>query len=308
MNTILNITDLRKTFADPTGPVHAVAGINLTIERGEIVSLLGPNGAGKTTLIDMILGLTSPTSGVVEICGTSPATAISQGKLSALLQTGGLLDDMRVGEVLTYIASAYTHHEPIADILERTNLTRLSSRKVAKLSGGERQRLKFALALLPNPDLLILDEPTTAMDVTVRREFWDAMHAEARAGRTIIFATHYLDEAERFANRIVLMNKGKIIADGDTASIRALAGLRQIRATISHAEPQRIKSFTQQYGADVVGEHIFLATPDSDAAALALLQAGATELELVSPSLDDAFELIVSADIPAATPVALPTA
>ncbi|WP_434699496.1 ABC transporter ATP-binding protein [Trueperella pyogenes] len=154
------------------GQLSAVAGIDLTIGVGEVVALLGPNGAGKTTALDMILSLTTPTSGELNVLGTTPTQAIRAGRISALLQTGGLLADMTVRETVTYIAAAYPNPQPVEEVLARTGLTPIAGRRVSKCSGGEQQRLKFALALLPEPDILILDEPTTGMDVAARREFW----------------------------------------------------------------------------------------------------------------------------------------
>ncbi|MDO5503743.1 MAG: ABC transporter ATP-binding protein, partial [Actinomycetia bacterium] len=210
---MIEVRDLTKTFGR-SDKVSAVDGIDLTIRAGEIVALLGPNGAGKTTTIDMILGLTAPTSGTVSVLGRRPRQAILDGQVSAVLQTGGLLADLKVEETVRLIASTFDRHADIADVMERAGITHLARRRVSKCSGGEQQRLRFALALLPEPELLILDEPTAGMDVTTRREFWSAMHAEAERGRTIIFATHYLEEASEFADRIVMMAEGRIVADG----------------------------------------------------------------------------------------------
>ncbi|MBM7824739.1 ABC-2 type transport system ATP-binding protein [Arcanobacterium pluranimalium] len=258
------------------GKVKAVNGINLNIQPGEVVALLGPNGAGKTTTIDMILGLTEPTEGKIEVLGASPRSAVVDGKISALLQTGGLLRDMRVGEAVDYIAATY-HKETLSRAaLERAGISHLAQRKIAKCSGGEQQRLKFALALLPNPELLILDEPTTGMDITGRREFWASMREEATAGRTVVFATHYLEEAQDFADRIVLMNHGKIISDGSVSEIRNITGQRRV-------------TWIQD------GESHTALSPDSDAFARELLATpGVHSLEIAAPSLDDAFVSLTS--------------
>ena len=208
----IEITGLAKGFGGGERRVRAVAGVDLTVGRGEIVALLGPNGAGKTTTIDMLLGLSDPDEGAVEVLGQSPRQAVASRRLSALLQTGGLLSDLTVAETVDVIASFHGARARVTEVMERTGLAPIAKRKVSKCSGGEQQRIKFALALLPDPDVLVLDEPTTGMDVVARRSFWEAMAEEACAGRTIVFATHYLEEAEQFAQRTVVMNRGKIVA------------------------------------------------------------------------------------------------
>lgn len=224
----IQLTDLHKSFTTRGGKVHAVDGLDLRVETGEIVAFLGPNGAGKTTTLDMILGFTSPTSGKCHVYGGSPQDAVKQGRVSAVLQSGALLDDLSVKETVSMIASQHSHHMPVDQALARAGAASFASRKVSKCSGGEQQRLRFAVALLSEPDLLVLDEPTAGMDVNARRDFWAAMHAEAERGRTILFATHYLEEAEQFADRIVVIANGRLLADGTTEEIRALGGLRTV--------------------------------------------------------------------------------
>lgn len=211
MENAVDITRLVKSIGRGEKKVVAVNGIDLTIPRGQIVSLLGPNGAGKTTLNDIILGLTTQTSGTISVLGKRPAQAVNDSQVSALLQSDGFRYDMSVEEVVRYIAAAYPHKVETTALMERTELFELRSRKVAKLSGGELQRLRFTLAMIADPELSVLDEPTAGMDVRARKAFWETMRAEAFKGRTVIFATHYLNEAEEFADRIVLMNKGSII-------------------------------------------------------------------------------------------------
>ena len=159
-------------------------------------------------------------------------TPSSPAHVSAVLQTGGLLRDLTVRETVRMIASTYAAHAPVDEVIDRAGLTALADRRVSKCSGGEQQRLRFALALLPDPRLLVLDEPTAGMDVTARRDFWDTMHADASAGRTVVFATHYLEEADAFADRIVLVAGGRIVADGTTAEIRSRASGRTVSATL----------------------------------------------------------------------------
>src|SRR4051812_16194302 len=192
------------------GPVQAVRGIDLEIRPGEIVAFLGPNGAGKTTTIDMILGLSRPTSGTATILGLEPREAIGRGLGSAVMQTGGLLKDLTVRETVRYTASLFADTRPVDDVLANAGITAIADRKVQKCSGGEQQRLRFAMALLSDPALLLLDEPTTGMDVEGRRSFWAAIREDAALGRTVLFATHYLEEADQYADRIVLISKGRI--------------------------------------------------------------------------------------------------
>ena len=202
----VEISGLTKAFTPPrSDTVHALRGVDLRIDRGEVVALLGPNGAGKTTALDIVLGLTGPTTGRAQVFGGPPRAAIGDGRVAAVLQTGGLLSDFTVEETVRAVAALYRRTLSVGEVLDRAGIAAVADRKVGRCSGGEQQRLRFALALLPDPDLLILDEPTAAMDVGSRREFWSTMHAEAVSGSTIVFATHHLEEAEAFADRIVLM-------------------------------------------------------------------------------------------------------
>src|SRR3954454_8080717 len=178
------------------GSVMAVDGVDLAVRPGEIVAFLGPNGAGKTTTIDMMLGFSRPDEGEVQILGGTPAEAIAQGRIAAVLQTGGLLKDLSVAETVRLTASLFPSARPVAEVLERAGIAEIADRRVGSCSGGQQQRLRFALALLPDPHLLLLDEPTTGRDVEGRRAFWNAIRADGSRGRTVMFATHYLDEAD----------------------------------------------------------------------------------------------------------------
>ncbi|MFD3812630.1 ABC transporter ATP-binding protein [Rhodococcus sp. NPDC058639] len=291
----LELRDVVKTFRAQGGEeAHAVSGLDLTVRRGEVMALLGPNGAGKTTTLDMVLGLTTPTSGSVAVFGAPPRQAVREGRVSAVLQTGGLLRDLTVRETVRIIASTFDTHRDIDDVLDSAGLSVLSRRMVSKCSGGEQQRLRFALALLPDPDLLVLDEPTAGMDVAARREFWATMHAEADRGRTIVFATHYLEEADAFAGRIVMMAGGRIVADGPTAEIRARATGRLVSAEVPpefRDEAQAVLASTPGV-ADIswVGKRIEVRTTDSDSVArILLVRLGARDLDIVSGSLETAF-------------------
>ena len=208
--TAIQLTDVRKTY----GSTHAVDGIELRVEAGEIVAILGPNGAGKTTTIDMILGLTRPDSGRVSVFGMPPAQAAARGLVAAVLQAGGLLKDLSVAEAVRLIGTLFADSRPVDEVLDRAGIESIAGRMVGKCSGGEQQRLRFAMALPSDPELMALDEPTTGMDVAGRRDFWAAIRQDTQRGRTILFATHNLEEADAYADRIVLLRQGRIVADG----------------------------------------------------------------------------------------------
>jgi ABC-2 type transport system ATP-binding protein len=214
----IELRGLRKSF----GAVRAVDGLDLVVQPGETVAFLGPNGAGKSTTIDLLLGLQGPDAGTVQVLGTTPAEAIAAGHVAAVLQSGGLLRDLTVRETVELVSSFYAAPRSSDEVLACAGIADLSGRLVGKCSGGEQQRLRFALALLPDPQVLVLDEPTVGMDVPGRHDFWRAVCAEA--GRTVLFATHYLDEAEAHASRIVLVGHGRVVADGSADEVRALAG------------------------------------------------------------------------------------
>jgi ABC-2 type transport system ATP-binding protein len=275
------------------GAVTAVDGLDLTIEPGEIVAFLGPNGAGKTTTIDMVLGLTQPDLGSVEVYGMAPRAAVAHGLVAAVMQTGGLLKDLTVRETVELTAALFAHTRPVDEVLDRAGIREIAGRRVGKCSGGQQQRLRFAMALLPEPDLLILDEPTTGMDVEGRREFWSAIRADAERGRTVLFATHYLEEADAYADRIVLVSHGRVVADGTAAQIKALSSGRRLTATwegIGTGDAIALQSLPGVEDVELRGDTVLIAAKDSDAVARHLLTATpAHDLQITSRGLEDAF-------------------
>ncbi len=288
----VRLTGVTKDF----GAVHAVRGIDLELQQGEIVAFLGPNGAGKTTTIDMVLGLSQPTTGEVEVLGHSPRQAIARGLVSAVMQTGGLLKDLTVRETVEYTAGLFADTKPVDQVLEDAGIAAIAGRRVAKCSGGEQQRLRFAMALLPDPALLLLDEPTTGMDVEGRRAFWSAIRRDASKGRTVLFATHYLEEADQYADRIVLVSNGLLVADGSGSEIRALAAGRTVRATLPGADASAIEAIGGVDSVEVRGETVLVHAKDSDAVARYLLtETGARDLEITSKGLEDAFLSLTAA-------------
>jgi len=298
----VEIAGLTKTFQSRDGEVvHAVRGLDLRIRAGEVVALLGPNGAGKTTTLDIVLGLTKPTGGTARVYGAEPREAVIAGRVSAVLQSGGLLRDLTVRETVELVGSLYQAARPVEEVLEMAGLTDLGGRMVAKCSGGEQQRLRFALALLPDPDLLVLDEPTAGMDVKARRAFWATMHADADAGRTVVFATHYLEEADSFARRIVLMADGRVIADGSVEEVRARATGRTVTSDpVDEVALQRLRAHPDVVAVQVDVDRLVVRSSDSDAVArLLLVELGGRNLEVTSGSLEDAFVHLTDGDGPA---------
>jgi ABC-2 type transport system ATP-binding protein len=287
----IQLRELSKSFRSSQGTVHAVKGIDVSVSRGETVALLGPNGAGKSTTIDMLLGLMTPDGGSVSVFGRSPGGAVQAGLIGAMLQTGSLIQYLSVRELVTMVASLYPTPLDVEEVLARTGLQEIARRRTQKLSGGETQRVRFALALISDPDLLVLDEPTVSMDVEGRHEFWTAMRSFAARGKTVIFATHYLEEADAYADRAVLMAQGRIVADGPTTEIKARVGTRTIRATLPDADPRELAELPGVSAADRRGEAVVLNCSDSDLAIRALLERHplARDIEIAGAALEDAF-------------------
>jgi ABC-2 type transport system ATP-binding protein len=296
----IQLSGLAKSY----GPVRAVDGVDLAIAPGETVALLGPNGAGKSTTIDMVLGLTIPDAGRVEIFGQTPADAVKAGAIGAMLQTGSLIRDLSVREVLVMMASLYPNPASIDEVLGVTGLHEIADRRTNKLSGGQTQRVRAAIALISNPDLLVLDEPTVAMDVEGRHVFWNAMRRYAAAGKTVLFATHYLEEADTYADRIVLMARGRIVADGPATEIKATVGLRTIRATLPDAPLDALNSLPGVKNVDRRGDAVVLHCTDSDAAIRALVAdfPAASDLEISGAGLEEAFLQLTGDQNAEATP------
>ena len=283
----IRMTGLRKSF----GPIQAVRGVDLDIAPGEVVAFLGPNGAGKSTTIDMLLGLTKPDAGTVQVFGSRPVIAVQGGRVGAMLQGGALLPDVTVRELIAMIAALHRRPMPVQKAMELAGITDIAGQKTTKLSGGQSQRVRYALALVPDPDLLVLDEPTVAMDVEVRRSFWSSMREYTRSGRTVLFATHYLDEADAFADRVVVLANGVIVADGTGAQIKSSVAGRTISAVIPHTDPSEFTGFPGVVSAEQPATRILLHCNDSDIALRALLAGhpDAHDIEIAAGNLEDAF-------------------
>ncbi len=287
----VSLRGLSKTFPSPAGPVQAVRGIDLDIARGQTVALLGPNGAGKSTTIEMILGLSKPDAGTVEVLGLSPANAVQRGAIGAMLQVGAVLGELSVRELIDMMGSLFPTRLAVDATLQLAGIADIAERRTNRLSGGQTQRVRFAVAMVSDPDLIILDEPTVAMDVESRVAFWATMRSFTARGKTVIFATHYLEEADDYADRIVLMARGEIVADGTAAELRAASGGRHIKAALHGASVEALAALPGVATASVHGEGIDLACTDSDTAIRALLAAHpqVRDIEIVGAGLEHAF-------------------
>ena len=276
------------------GEVRALDGLDLEIRPGEIVALLGPNGAGKSTAMEMMVGLATPEQGSVRVLGTDPTTATRTGLIGTMLQAGALLPDQRVRTMLRMLHSLQAHPMPMAEVVAQADIAELMPRRISALSGGQSQRVRFAIALLGDPQVLLLDEPTVGMDIGARRAFWQQMRRVAASGRTVVFATHHLEEAEREAGRVVVMDRGRVVADGTGAEIAAVVAGRVI--TLRGVAPERVAALpgVDSAEADETDDRRVRAVCTDSDAALAALFTGPIAREvhdvLVSaPGLEEAF-------------------
>ncbi|MET8162561.1 ABC transporter ATP-binding protein [Sphaerisporangium sp. NPDC005289] len=281
----VSLEEVTKSF----GAVRAVDGLSLDIPQGQTLALLGPNGAGKSTTIGMLLGLTVPDAGRVRVFGGAPGAAVRAGRMGAMPQEGGLIARVTVRELVAFVAGAYAAPLPVADVLATARLTDLAGRRVDKLSGGQAQRVRFALALAGDPDLIVLDEPTAALDVEARREFWDGMRRYAARGKTILFSTHYLEEADEHADRIVVIDRGRVVADGTSREIKRVAALTTVSLSVD-GETSWLGRLPGVSMVEIRGRRAHLRTTDSDATVMALAEARAVrDLEVSPADLEDAF-------------------
>jgi ABC-2 type transport system ATP-binding protein len=300
----IHLHNVAKSYRGPQGPIRAVRGIDVSIAAGETAALLGPNGAGKSTTIDILLGLSTPDAGTVSVFGRSPRQSVDAGLVGAMLQTGGLIRDLSVSELIAMMASLYPDPMGVEEALEVTGLEAIAGQRTHKLSGGQTQRVRFALAIVCNPELLVLDEPTVALDVEGRREFWSIMREFAARGKTVLFATHYLEEADANADRAILMAHGRVVADGPTTEIKARVGRRTLRATLPDVDPVSLAKLPGVASAERHGSAVILNCTDSDQSIRALLDRypAAKDIEITGGSLEDAFLELTSepdADEPA---------
>ncbi|MDC0773000.1 ABC transporter ATP-binding protein [Streptomyces sp. HD] len=282
------------------GSVRAVDGLTLALNPGETVALLGPNGAGKSTTLDLLLGLKQPDSGTVRIFGTGPREAIVAGRVGAMLQSGGLMDEVTVAELVRLACDLHPRPYKVSDVLSRAGIAQIADRKVDKLSGGQAQRVRFALATAGDSDLIVLDEPTTGMDVTTRQAFWATMREQADQGRTVLFATHYLEEADAIADRVLVLHRGRLLADGSAAEIKAKAGARRISFELdaTDLDETALRALPFLTRLDVAGGTVRIQSSDADATVHALYGSGLypRNLEVAGLGLEQAFVAITEAE------------
>ncbi|GAA1917050.1 ABC transporter ATP-binding protein [Streptantibioticus ferralitis] len=290
----VRFSQVNKTF----GQVKAVNDVNLDLHAGETVALLGPNGAGKSTTLDLLLGLRNADSGTVEVFGTTPARAIAQGRVGAMLQSGGLMEEVKVRELVKLACDLHPKAYPVQRVLQNAGITEIADRMVNKLSGGQEQRVRFAIATAGANDLIILDEPTTGMDVTVRQSFWATMREQAAQGRTVLFATHYLEEADAIADRVIVLHRGRILADGSAAEIKAKAGARRIVFDIDgQVDEAALRGLPFLTSLSVSGRTVRIQSTDADATTHAIYGLGLypRNLEVAGLGLEQAFIAITDA-------------
>jgi ABC-2 type transport system ATP-binding protein len=280
------------------GSLKAVDGLNLDLRPGETTALLGPNGAGKSTSLDMLLALRKPTSGQIKMFGSDPYHAVKSGRVGAMLQSGGLMPEVTVRELVTLITKLQPKPEPVATTLKRAGIGQFADQRVDRLSGGQTQRVRFALAICGQAELIVLDEPTTAMDVETRRLFWASMKEEVAEGRTLLFATHYLEEADQAADRILVINRGRLLADGTPAEIKARAGAKRLSFKLDRVDEQFLLGLPGVVNLEVRHDLVQIQSSDSDATLYAVLNAGyrPREIEIGSLGLEQAFIAITAED------------
>jgi len=280
------------------GAVQALSDVTLDLAPGQVTALLGPNGAGKTTIVRVLTGLTRPSQGKALLFGGDPQDPAARRRLGVMLQIARVPDTLTVREHVTLFSTYYPAPLPIADVLRLTGLESVADRRYGKLSGGQQQRTLFALAICGNPGLLFLDEPTVGMDVESRRQFWDTVRMLAAAGRSILLTTHYLEEADALATRIVVLNRGRVIADGTPAAIKRQAAGRQVRCrTTLQAQTLAALPGVQRVVAEAAGTTLMLSS-DSDKTLRSLLaqDTNAHDIEVRGAGLEEAFLALTEAD------------
>jgi ABC-2 type transport system ATP-binding protein len=287
---IASLRAASKTFGSGDSAIRAVDGVDIAVCSGELLAVLGPNGAGKSTVVSLLTGLARPTSGTAELFGGDPRRVPARQRVGAMLQISGVPETLRVGELLRQFRGYYPDPLPMGAIIDAAGLGGLERRLFGDLSGGQQRRVLFGLALCGDPELLFFDEPTTGLDVTVRRSLWATLRDLTGSGRGVVLTTHYLEEADALADRIVVIDHGRVIAEGTPSQIKALVPGRRIRArTAVTAEHARgwpgVTTAAQQ------GSWLELLVVDAEPVLRELLAAdqGLAQLTVTEPSLEEAF-------------------
>ena len=278
------------------GSVQALKGVNLRVERGEVVAVLGPNGAGKSTSIALMLGMRRATSGSVLLFGENPRLANHRKRIGVMLQESGVPETLKVRELVELFGRFHDNPMVTQEAIKMAGLADKANTRLARLSGGQKQRVYFALALVGNPDVLFLDEPTTGLDVESRRNFWDQIERQVAQGKTIILTTHNLEEADALAKRIVVINQGQIIADGTPDEIKGSVGGKHVRFRSSNLTIEELGALVGTQPLHLVGSKFEVYTKEPEALLAALFQRGAelSDLEVVGAGLEEAFLTLTS--------------
>ncbi|GGI43572.1 ABC transporter ATP-binding protein [Paenibacillus marchantiophytorum] len=292
MKSIIQLDQVTKEFKGKP----AVDDLSLTINAGSVVALLGPNGAGKTTAVSMMLGLLQPTKGKIRILDGHPQDKAVRNRMGAMLQDVNVIDGLTVLETIDLFRHYYSNPLPLHHLLHISGLESEKNKRASALSGGQKRRLGFALALAGDPELLFLDEPTVGMDITARQQFWETVRTMAAKGRTIILTTHYLEEADSIADRIVVINKGRLIADGTSTEIKASTNRKTILFTAGANLTEDQLSSLPSVG-EVVwsGRKVKITSPDTDEVIFAMIQRqlDIKDIEIHAGGLEDAFQFLV---------------
>ena len=272
------------------GKITALDGLSLTLRPGEIVALLGPNGAGKSTAVRLMLGLSSPTSGTARIFGGDPRLSSTRTRIGAMLQVASVPKTLKVREHIELFRSYYPHPLPFGEVVRIAQLEGIEERLFEKLSGGQRQRLLFGLALCGDPEIVFLDEPTVGMDIEARRGLWAQIRTLAERGKTILLTTHYLEEADALASRIVVINRGRVVAEGTPAEVKSRTATKKIRCRTELVAAQ-IWAIPGVVDVQQAGAETTITADHAENLVRALLagDAGLSGLEVFSPGLEDVF-------------------
>ena len=287
---LAELRGVSKTYGSGASAVLAVEGIDLSVRAGELLAVLGPNGAGKTTALGMLTGLTTPSSGTARLFGRDPRDLGARQRIGVMLQSSGVPDTLRVRELLTAFRGYYPAPLPVASVVEAAGLHGLEDRLFGTLSGGQQRRVLFGIALCGDPELVFVDEPTTGLDAEVRRTLWATLRRLAAAGRGVVLTTHYLEEADALADRIVVLHQGRVIAEGTPSQVKSLVPGRRITAETS-LEAGQASGWAGVHHAQRDGTRLELLVSEPEPVLRELLHQdqSVTGVTVTEPTLEDAF-------------------
>jgi ABC-2 type transport system ATP-binding protein len=283
---IATLSNITKRY----GTTLALDNLSLVLRPGEIVALLGPNGAGKSTAVKLLLGLIAPASGTARVFGSDPRAATTRTRVGAMLQVARITETLRVREHLDLFRSYYPNPLPVADILRIAQLQGIEDRLFSQLSGGQKQRVLFALAICGNPDLIFLDEPTVGLDIESRRALWQQIRSLSSQGKTVLLTTHYLEEADALAHRIIVINKGRVISEGTPTEIKRNSGGRTIRCQ-TRLSYKLLSTLPTVTSVTFHGGAVVITASEAETVIREMLSRDETlsNLEIANPALEDAF-------------------